>query len=433
MREPHPPLRIHHHLVKHAGPDVRCHHHAVRVVLGESTEGQAPAAQSEAIPAVGHPDHHVDHRPRAEPVTLSGGPPGRQPKRREYRCAHVHPADQVDHDVPFGAGLAARRHHRVGDLTERRRLEHLERNREVVALVHRGHGQDVIAVRGGLVEIKVQPHRQIQGFQCLFHCRAVGDRQHRIASADEHRPDLPWAGSRDLLGHEGGRLRTDDQRKPTDASAFVAIAAAQRGAHRHRSPLLPGDAQGAEHAAAGDVEVTRDEVYRVQQVGGQGSVASDAGTQSAVHGSPFSLGQIACQRAHGVRADAGAPVRGLRAEPCGLRSQPVQPVSLSPGPRTDESLGEQHLQDRQEQVRVGIRGDPEPFELGRRLTAPWIDDDDPSAPLDDVVHVVLDPRRGEETPMGHHRIRAEHDQEIRAHQVGNRHRERRAVEELVGQ
>lgn len=161
--------------------------------------------------------------------------------------------------------------------------------------------------------------------------------------------------------------------------------------------------------------------------------ASDASAQPAVYGGPFRGRELACQRTHRLGLDTGMALGVFRGEHRALLTQPIQSVSLDPGPAADQPLLEEHLQDRQEQVCIRIRSDPEPFELGGGLAAPGIDHHHPSTPLDDVVHAVLDPRCGQETSMGHHRIRAEHDQQLGPHQVRYRHRERCSVEELVGQ
>ena len=124
----------------------------------------------------------------------------------------------------------------------------------------------------------------------------------------------------------------------------------------------------------------------------------------------------------------------LRRERRAPAPQPVQPVGLrGDGGAVDEPLGEHHLQQRQQEVGVAVRDDAQPLELGRGLGSARVDHDDAPAALDDVVHAVLDPRRGEETAMGDHRVRAHHHQQIGPHQIGDRHRHRRPVEELAGQ
>ena len=162
-------------------------------------------------------------------------------------------------------------------------------------------------------------------------------------------------------------------------------------------------------------------------------MAPDAGAQSPVDRRARRRGEVSRQRAHDVGIDTGVPLRRLGRKGRHQRAQPAQPVSLrADPPRVDEVLVEHHLQQRQQQVGVGVRHDPAPFERRRRLGSAWIDHHHPPAAFDDVVHPVLDPRRGQETAVRHNRIRADHDQKVGAVQVRYRYRDRGAVEQLTG-
>ena len=86
--------------------------------------------------------------------------------------------------------------------------------------------------------------------------------------------------------------------------------------------------------------------------------------------------------------------------------------------RIHEVLAEQHLQDRQQQEGVTVGDDAQPLELRRGLSAPGIDDDDPATPAHDVVHAVLDAWQGEHAAVRHHRVGSDHDQQVRARNVG---------------
>ena len=91
---------------------------------------------------------------------------GRQ--RDQHRGAAPHPAGEVVDHLPFGARLPGGGDDGLGGLAERRWLQRLERQREVVALVHRRGGQHVVAVRECLVDVEVDADHQVQGLQCCL-------------------------------------------------------------------------------------------------------------------------------------------------------------------------------------------------------------------------------------------------------------------------
>ncbi len=134
--------------------------------------------------------------------------------------------------------------------------------------------------------------------------------------------------------------------------------------------------------AGGDIEVARDEIHRVDQVCGEGAVPPDARAEPAVDGRPRLAHQIPRQRPDTVRIDARLGSRELGGgEPRRQRLQPFDTVGERLHLRgVDQTFGEHHLQQRQQQVGVGVGHDGKPLERRRRLGAARIDDDHPPAP-----------------------------------------------------
>ena len=166
-----------------------------------------------------------------------------------------------------GASLTRRCDDRLGGLAERRGLNAWKVIGEVVALVHRGDGQDVVTVRGRLGDVEVERHRQVRVVRPPPPVRrrwaptAPG-----CPRTDEQRLDLAVAGRGDLLGHQRGRLGADQPAEPADAGPLAPVAtAAARAPIARSSPSLARHPQAAEDRAARSIEVSRDEVDRIDQ------------------------------------------------------------------------------------------------------------------------------------------------------------------------
>ena len=215
MPQPHPAAAVDDDLAQHAVAQVRREHLAVRMVGRQTGERQPAAAQPEQVAALAQSDHGVDKQPRRQPNTEQRQWPfAPQPTWPSAGVRRHIRAGQVVDDLPLGAGLTDRRDDGFGGLAERRGLQRLERQRKVVALVHRRGGQHVVAVREGLVDVQIDADHQLQSAQSRLQFVAVGHRQHRVARADEQRPDLTAPGCGDLLGHHARRVRSSTDGKP---------------------------------------------------------------------------------------------------------------------------------------------------------------------------------------------------------------------------
>ena len=102
------------------------------------------------------------------------------------------------------------------------------------------------------------------------------------------------------------------------------------------------------------------------------------------------------------------------------------------GGLVDEPFGEDHVDHRRQQPCVRRGDDRDVFEGLGCLGPQRVDDDHAPATLDDVAKIVTDLGIGQGRSVGHQRVRAEHEQEVGVHDVGQREDGGRAVEEPVG-
>ncbi len=242
-----PAARIGDHFAQDAGTQVAFDHRSVRVIAGQSGEAQPAAAQAEEVTARRDPDDAVGQYPRGDGDARS---PQRRSRRRqdgERRNTAGEQLHQLADDLPLLARLPDGCDDGLAGLPEGRGLERLKGQREIVALVHGGHRQDVIAVRRGLGDVEVERHRQLERRERPLHLVAVGHREHGVSRADEQRPDLTIPWSQDLLGHQRRRFRADERAETTDPRPSTPVGAPQDGAHRDVDPALPGQSEAAEH------------------------------------------------------------------------------------------------------------------------------------------------------------------------------------------
>ena len=143
------------------------------------------------------------------------------------------------------------------------------------------------------------------------------------------------------------------------------------------------------------------------------------------------------RRREGAR-EASYVLRGDAADALGLLrrvegrrvAERADPDGLLPDRRlVGETLGEDHVQHRQQQPRVGVRAHLDVLEGTCGLGAPRVDDDHPAAALGDAAELVLDPRCVEGTAVGDQRVAADDQQEVGPRQIGEGQLRHRAVEE----
>jgi hypothetical protein len=254
----------------------------------------------------------------------------------------------------------------------------------------------------------------------------VGDRQHRVAGDREQRAQLTLARGGDLRGHHGRGEGAEDVREVTDPGPGLAV---RRLAGALGQALHGDDLAGEQHAAR-PVQVAGDDAERVQQEADQGGVPAQAGAGPAVRRGARCGREVPGQRAHGPGRHAGDPLglfRWVRGR--GPADQVVSGGLLGDGRRVLESLREDHVQQRQQQPRVGVGAHGDMLEGPGRLGAAGVDDNDAAPTVRDRRQLVLHPRRVHGAAVGHQRVGAEHQQEVGAREVGERQLGQRAVEQ----
>ena len=100
-------------------------------------------------------------------------------------------------------------------------------------------------------------------------------------------------------------------------------------------------------------------------------------------------------------------------------SRPATCSASAPG--VGEALGEQHVDDREQQQRVGPRADEVVLVgLARGARAPRVDDDDLAAARADGAQAAAHVGRGHQAAVGGQRVGAEDQQVVGAVEVGHR-------------
>src|SRR6185312_3956012 len=176
-------------LAQNAGGVVLAELDPVRMTA-ELAEAQPAAAQTEQVAPRPEAQSEVDEALRGEP---DPDPPERAQQPHTRWGGANPPRDLVD-DLPLLAGLAARRHDRVGPLDERREREGEERGWEVVTLEERRARKDVVGVAARLGDVEVDGDHKIEFLHRVLKLGPVRHRQHRIAGGDEQGADLTGTG-----------------------------------------------------------------------------------------------------------------------------------------------------------------------------------------------------------------------------------------------
>ena len=115
----------------------------------------------------------------------------------------------------------------VGDVAD----GELQQQQVVVSTLElRGRRQDHVGVAGGLVQVQVDAHHEVEFVERPGQLFAVGRRQHRVAGQCHQRPDLSGPGCPDLLGEHAHRVLAHHFGMPTPPGCA-------RGRPRNRAPI----------------------------------------------------------------------------------------------------------------------------------------------------------------------------------------------------
>ena len=302
-----------------------------------------------------------------------------------------------------------------------------QRHRHVLALVERGGGQHVVGVAVGLVHVEVERHEQVELAQRPLERVAVGHRQHRVAGGHEQRADLALARRLDLQREQRGRQVADHVGEAAEARAHLAVG----GQADLLAELVERDRRVPEHRAARAVEVAGDRVERVEQEGDQRAEAAQAGAGAAVGG-----GAVGARRSRAparARAPAGMPVARLgglgrvtaRAALAARRRPRRALARKARSARPSSKIAWQH---REQQPGVRVGADRQVLELARRLAC-GADHDTPATRARCSSSCSRTRGALQHRPVRDERVGAHHEQEVGALEVGDRHQQRRAVQQ----
>ena len=315
---------------------------------------------------------------------------------------------------------------RIGHLDERRGEQAEEREREVLPLVHGGRRQHEVAEAGGVGDVEVDRDAQLEVGHSRLQLGPVGNGQNRVSGRDEERPDLPLARRRHLLRHDRRRQAAQHLGQVADPRAHPVV---RRQVHHARQPL---EVHGrvAEDGAALAVEVAGDQVQGVQQERDHRRVPPEARPGSTVDGGALGAGEVAREAPDLARLNPGMDLGLLRGMSARERPQRGRPAGLTLDCLAVlETVGEDGLEHREQEEGVAVGVDRDVLEHPRGLRAARIDDDHAPAALGDRVQLVLHPRRAHHAAVRDQRVGADHQEEVGAGEVRDRHDVRRPVQE----
>ena len=213
-----------------------------------------------------------------------------------------------------------------------------------------------------LVEVDVDADHEVERVERRRRAaRRLGVRQHRVAGDGDQRADLALARA-----SRSPRRGTATGSSPKTSGSPRTRLCQRPNAHaaaraRARRRVLRRAGRGArEHRAAGAVEVAGEHVDHVDQPARERAELLRAGADAPVDRG--ALGAAASSRAMRrivVGVDAAGRRDGLGRERRGQRARPRRAPSTCSAERArvDEALGEQHVDEREQQQRVGAGAD----------------------------------------------------------------------------
>ena len=201
--------------------------------------------------------------------------------------------------------------------------ELVERQVVVRAVERRGRGQDHVRVPGGLVDVDVDAHHQVDVLERAAHAAGVGSAHDGVSGEREERAHLTVARRVDLLGEARDGQLADCLRQAADAGAPAGHAHALALA---RSAARVGGAGSGlrEHRAARPVEVAGHDVEHVDEPARERPELLGAGADPPVDGGAVGAGQLARHAADLGRVDPACLRRGLGSELAGRSPGPAR-------------------------------------------------------------------------------------------------------------
>ena len=405
--------------------------HPVRV--GAEAVAERPDAQHEVHQALGAAALSQRLQDLVRRATLD----------RRARQPHLAPDQRADHelvpglDVRLGALAGGDRgepqHHlplgrlALGRLDHRRRpvgdaaYGQLVERGVVVGLRQRLRGgEDDVGVAGGLVDVDVDRDHEVELVGRRRERTRVRRRDEWVAGDRHQGAHAALAGRRDLLREPHDRQLAEDLGPAAHAAAPAPHAKALARAALAGRVALPGRGE-REHRAALAVEVAGEVVEHVHEPARERPEALGRRPDPRVHGGALGGGQLARQPPDLVGLDPAYRRHGLGAEGPGQRLDLGGAHGVLGEPAgIGQALGEQHVGDREQQVRVRAGADEVVLGglLGRSAAA-RVDDHDLAAALADRAQAAAHVGRGQQRAVGDQGVGAEDQQVVGAVDVGH--------------
>ena len=340
----------------------------------------------------------------------------RRTARAFQRCLPVQAGAESEgelaQDLPVVPRLVRLREHRRAEpcgVPDRQRVE----DQVVVVTLESGRRrEDDVGMPGGLVEVEVDGHHEVQRVERFGEAATVGGREDRVAGQRDEGPDPAVTGSLDLLAHDCRRELAAVLRKSADtAPEAVVVSSSDQPPELHR--------RLGEHHAARAVEVSRQQVEAGDRPVAQRAESGGRDPHPAVRRGTVRRAELPRDPLQVLGREPAQLLRELRGERLDQLAEPLHAVDVRR--RTGQALGQQRAQHREQHHHVAPRAD-EPVLGGDRgrLGTPWVEHHDPTATLLDRPGALREVRRGHQGAVRRHRVRPEHQEVRRAVQVGDR-------------
>ena len=288
--------------------------------------------------------------------------------------------------------------------------------------------------RRRLVEEDVEHDQQLELLERASEASRVRHGDERIAAGDEQRLHLTVAGSEDLVGENAAGERVVDGRIVADPRAV--------GAHQYavlHAEAREVDDAVADEGAAAPIEIAGDGVDHLLEPERERAVAAHVHARRAVERGTAGAAVGMDHLAELGRGDASDLFGPLRRPGCGQSLDLLEARHVAFDALAIDAAGDEQLvQEAEIEKHVGARPDDNVLagDLGR-LREARVDEEDTAAAGLDALQALGRIGNLEKAPLGDDGVGADHDQTLGVLEVGERLRERKAVDaardgELVG-
>ena len=392
-------------------------------------ETETVRPREEAIPVGAEPQDQIQE-PRRRPAHAEGTEPAERPvDPRLAERATAQALRQLEHDLPVGELAFISLDDRGRPARDVPHGNRVEQQIDVVLGQIPAGRQDHVGVARRLVDVDVDRHHELELLERRADSLPVGCREDGVAGQRDHGADLARARGLDLVRQHGRREIAERLRQPAHP-ALPAVMAVEAAHARDAADVERGR---REHRSAFSTEPSGGDVQQVGGVRRRRRVAADADADARVAHGRARVGELERQALDGLGRHAGERGNARRRE----RGQAPLDLGPSAGPRlqeppVDAAALDQDANHRQQKRRIAARPDRDVLvRLLRGLRAARVDHHDLATALAHRAQATAHVGRGHDAPVRDHRVAAEAEEVVGAIDVGDRNRDRRAVQ-LVG-